>query len=42
MRGIFWTVLFFIGLVALLMSWGPLKHPIIAVRLAFEEHPERN
>jgi murein DD-endopeptidase MepM/ murein hydrolase activator NlpD len=39
MRGIFWTVIFSVGLVALLISRGPLKHPIIAVRLAFEEPP---
>src|SRR5918999_2634888 len=40
MRGIFWTVLFFVGLVTLI-SWGPLKHPIIGLRLAFEEPPQR-
>jgi len=39
MRGIFWTALFFVGAVALLIVWGPLNHPIIALRLAFEEPP---
>jgi peptidoglycan LD-endopeptidase LytH len=41
MRGIFWTVLFFIGLAAPVVFWGPLKHPIIALRLTFEEPPQR-
>jgi peptidoglycan LD-endopeptidase LytH len=41
MRGPLWTVLFFFGLVALMVSWGPLKHPIIGLRLAFEEPPQR-
>lgn len=40
MRGIFWTVLFLIGFVALLVWSGPLKHPIAALRLAFEEPPK--
>jgi murein DD-endopeptidase MepM/ murein hydrolase activator NlpD len=40
MRGIFWTLLFLIGLVALLVSSGPLKWPIVAVRLALEEAPK--
>ena len=40
MRAIFWTLLFLIGLVALLVWSGPLKRPIVAVRLALEEPPK--
>lgn len=40
MRAIFWTVLVFFGLVALLVWSGPFKHPVVALRLAFEEAPK--
>jgi peptidoglycan LD-endopeptidase LytH len=40
MRVFLWTLLFFIGPVALLVWSGPLKRPIVAVRLALEEPPE--
>jgi peptidoglycan LD-endopeptidase LytH len=40
MRGFFWTVLFLIGLGMLLVWSGPLKRPIVALRLALEEPPK--
>lgn len=40
MRGLFWTLLFFIALAALLVWAGPLKRPIVALRLALEEPPK--
>lgn len=40
MRGIFWPLLVIIGLVALLVGSGPLKRPILMLRLAFEEPPK--
>jgi murein DD-endopeptidase MepM/ murein hydrolase activator NlpD len=39
MRGLFWT-LFFIGAGTLLVWWGPLQSPIVAVQLALEEPPK--
>jgi peptidoglycan LD-endopeptidase LytH len=40
MRGIFWTLLFFVGLAALLVWFGPIKRPVAALRLALEEPPK--
>lgn len=40
MRGLFWTLLILIGLGALLVWSGPLKRPIVALRLALEEPPK--
>jgi murein DD-endopeptidase MepM/ murein hydrolase activator NlpD len=40
MRGIFWTLLFSIGVAALLVWSGPLKRPIVALRLTLEEPPK--
>lgn len=40
MRGILWTLLFFIALAGLLFWSSPLKRPIVALRLALEEQPK--
>jgi peptidoglycan LD-endopeptidase LytH len=40
MRGLFGTALFLIGVGALLIWSGPLKRPIVALRLAVEEAPK--
>jgi hypothetical protein len=40
MPRIFWTLLFFIGVASLLLWSGPLKRPIVALRLALEEPPK--
>jgi peptidoglycan LD-endopeptidase LytH len=40
MRGFLWTLLILIGLGALLFWSGPLKRPIVALRLALEEPPK--
>jgi murein DD-endopeptidase MepM/ murein hydrolase activator NlpD len=40
MRGLFGTALFLIGVGALLVWSGPLKRPIVALRLAVEEAPK--
>jgi hypothetical protein len=40
MRGILWTLLFFIALAGLLFWSSPLKRPLVALRLALEEQPE--
>jgi murein DD-endopeptidase MepM/ murein hydrolase activator NlpD len=40
MRSLFWTLLFFLGLGALLVSLGPLQRPVVVLRLALEEAPK--
>ena len=40
MRGIFWALIVSALCLALLIWCGPLKHPIVALRLAFDDPPK--